>query len=328
MPQPAEIQGQHRQHRALRGEGLGRGHADLRSGAEVDAAVGLLGDGAADHVADAQRGAALALHLAQGRQRVGRLAALRDGEHQRVVVQRRIAVAQLAGVFHFDRQPGQGLDLVLAHQGRVPTRAAGGHDDAADRAELLRREVQAAELGRGGVAVEPAAHGVLDRLGLLEDLLEHEVREAALGDVAGLEVEHVDAVVDVALVAVDHAQAVGRDHRQLVVGQVDDLVGVAGQGRGVAGHEMLAGAHADDQRAAQPGGDQHVGPVAEEDRQPVGALELRQAPPARRRPAAGSRRPPCRPPAADASGNCRSDGRSPRCRSPSGTCSPRSAAAA
>ena len=143
-------------------------------------------------------------------------------------------------------------------------------------AELLRREVEAAELRRGGVAIEPAAHGVLDRLGLLENLLEHEVLEAALGDVAGLEIEHVNAVVDVPLVAVDHPQAVGRDHGQFVIGQVDDLVGVAGQGRGVAGHEMLAGAHADDQRAAQPGGDQHLRPMAEEDRQPVGALELRQ----------------------------------------------------
>ena len=186
MPQPAEIEGQHRQQRALRGERLGRGHADFRSRAEIEAAVGFLGDGAADDVADAQRRAALAFHFAQGRQRVGRLAALRDGEHQRVVVQRRIAIAQLAGVFDFDRQPGEGLDLVLAHQAGVPTGAAAGDDDAAQRAELLRREVEAAELRRGGVAIEPAAHDVFDRLGLLEDLLEHEVVEAALGDVARL----------------------------------------------------------------------------------------------------------------------------------------------
>ena len=289
VPQPAEVQGQHRQHRALRGERLGRGHADLRSGAEVDAAVGLLGDRAADHVADAQRGMALALHLPQGGQRVGRLAALRDGEHQRVVVQRRIAVAQLAGVFDFDRQPGQGLDLVLAHQGRVPTRAAGGHHEAPHRAELLRREVQAAELGRGRVEVEPAAHGVLDRLGLLEDLLEHVVGVAAQVDVAGLEVERAgrggrrgpeSRWID--------PQRVGREHGQLVVGQVDDLVGVAGQRRGVAGDEVLAVAHADHQRAAQPGGDHHLRPVAKDDRQAVGPLELRQGVAAPRPPAAGS----------------------------------------
>ena len=112
----------------------------------------------------------------------------------------------------------------------MPTRAAGGHDDAIDGAELLRREVEAAEDRRGGVPVEPATHGILDRFRLLEDLLEHEVREAALGDVAGVKIQHVNAVVDVPLVAVNHPQAVGRHHRQFMVGQIDDLVGVAGQG--------------------------------------------------------------------------------------------------
>ena len=97
------------------------------------------------------------------------------------------------------------------------------------RAKLLRREVEAAELRRRGVAIEPPTHDVFDRLGLLEDLLEHEMLEAALGDVAGLKIEHVNAVVHVSLVAMDHPQAVRRDDRQLVVGQVDDLVGITGQ---------------------------------------------------------------------------------------------------
>ena len=48
-------------------------------------------------------------------------------------------------------------------------------------------------------------------------------------------------------------------HGQFVVGQVDDLVGVAGQRRGVAGDEVLAVADADHQRAAQPGGDDTSG---------------------------------------------------------------------
>ena len=69
---------------------------------------------------------------------------------------------------------------------------------------------------------------------------------------------------------------VGRDHGQFVIGQIDDLVGVAGQRRGVAGHEMLVGPHADDQGAAQPGGDQHLRPLSKEDRQSVGPLELRE----------------------------------------------------
>ncbi len=144
------------------------------------------------------------------------------------------------------------------------------------RAKLLGRVVEAAELGGGGVAIEPAAHDVFDRFGLLEDLLEHKVLEAALGDVAGLEIEHVNAVVDLPLIAVNHAEAVGGDDGQLVVGQVDDLVGIAGQGRGVAGHEVFAGPNTDDQGASQSCGDDHLGPLAEDDRQAVGALQLRQ----------------------------------------------------
>ena len=41
-------------------------------------------------------------------------------------------------------------------------------------------EVQAAEVGGGVGVVEPAAQGVLQRLGLLVDLLEHVVLERAL----------------------------------------------------------------------------------------------------------------------------------------------------
>ena len=113
-------------------------------------------------------------------------------------------------------------------------------------AELLRREVQAAELRRGGVEVEPAAHGVLDRLGLLEDLLEHVVRDSRPWSTSPASRSSTWTLwIDVPLVAVNHPQRVGREHGQFVVGQIDDLVGVAGQRRGVAGDEMLAVAHAD-----------------------------------------------------------------------------------
>ena len=47
-------------------------------------------------------------------------------------------------------------------------------------------------------------------------------------------------------------------------------------GERVAGDEVLAVADADDERAAEPGGDDHVGTVAEHDRQAVGAAELRE----------------------------------------------------
>ena len=70
-----------------------------------------------------------ALRLAQGAQRVGRLARLAQDEDERAVVERRVAVAELAGVLDLDRQVREPLDQVLADQGRVPARAAGGEDD-------------------------------------------------------------------------------------------------------------------------------------------------------------------------------------------------------
>ena len=80
-----------------------------------------------------------ALGFAERRERVGGLAGLRDGQRHGVAVDRRVAIAEFAGVFDFHRQTGQFLEEVFADQARVITGAAGGHDDAIDLAELLRR---------------------------------------------------------------------------------------------------------------------------------------------------------------------------------------------
>ena len=125
MPHAAEVQGQHGQHGHLVGERLGAGDADLGAGVEVDAAVGLAGDAAADDVAQRQRRMPLALRFAQGGQRVGRLARLRDGQDDGVAVDRRIAIAELRGVFDLDRNAGELLEQVFADQGRVIAGAAG-----------------------------------------------------------------------------------------------------------------------------------------------------------------------------------------------------------
>ena len=55
VAEPAEVQGQQGQHGDLRRERLGAGDADLGAGVQVDPAVGLAGDRAADGVDDRQR---------------------------------------------------------------------------------------------------------------------------------------------------------------------------------------------------------------------------------------------------------------------------------
>src|SRR5439155_5993477 len=130
---------------------------------QVDAAVRLAGDAAAHHVAQRQRRVALALALAQRGQRVGRLARLRDRYHDGVAVDRRVAVAELAGVLYLDRDARELLEQVLAHQRRVVAGAARRQDDPLGAAQLLRVEVEAAEVGGGVGVVEAAAQGVLQR---------------------------------------------------------------------------------------------------------------------------------------------------------------------
>ncbi len=64
-----------------------------------------------------------------------------------LLVDGRIAIAELAGVLDLDGDAGVLLEQVFAHEGRVVARAARRQDDALDLAQPLRIEVQSAEMG-------------------------------------------------------------------------------------------------------------------------------------------------------------------------------------
>ena len=76
---------------------------------------------------------------------------------------------------------------------------------------------------------KPAAHRVFQRFGLLENLLEHVVRKAAQIDVGFLDRQVVHQMLDAAMVAMRDFQRIGGDHGDLMIGQIDDLVGPAGR---------------------------------------------------------------------------------------------------
>ncbi len=76
--------------------------------------------------------------------------------------------------------------------------------------------------------------------------------------------------------AVEDAPVFGRQHAHLLIVEVDDLVGVAGQGGRIAGQEALAFAESEHQRAAQASADEQVGIVEAEGGNAIGALEQRQ----------------------------------------------------
>ena len=92
----AEVDRHQRQRRQLRREALGRRHADLGPGVRVQRAVRRARDRRVDDVADREDAAAAGARLLHRRQRVGGLAALRDGDDEVAGADDRIAVAELA----------------------------------------------------------------------------------------------------------------------------------------------------------------------------------------------------------------------------------------
>ena len=130
IAEAAEIKREHPERENLAREGLGARHADLGAGMQVNSTVRLASDRGTDHVANGKRKVPLALALAEGRQCIRGFAGLADGDDDRVVVDRRIAVAELAGVLDLDGNLGELLDEVFAHLGGMVTGAAGGQNDA------------------------------------------------------------------------------------------------------------------------------------------------------------------------------------------------------
>src|SRR6266513_1259727 len=139
---------------------------------DVNAAVALAGDCRADDVYDPVRARTTRLRLAHGGERVSSLARLRDHDAECPVADDRIPVAQLGCVLDFHRNSGEALKHVLADQRRVPARAAGGDEDVVEPEELLVCHVESPELRRPLIGKEAATHAVLNRFGLLENLLE------------------------------------------------------------------------------------------------------------------------------------------------------------
>ena len=223
---PAEEQRQHRQHDALAGERLGAGDADLRPGVQVDAAVGLAGDRAADDVDDAQRQRALFLGFAQGRQRVGGLAGLADRDHHRVLFDDRIAIAELAGVGAFGDHLGQIFHQVIADQPRVPRGALAGQDEPLGLHQLARVIGQPAQDDPPLALLGPPAQAVAHGVGLLEDLLEHVVLVVAqlvfLELVLQLLMTGLTSMSSIVMVR----KLVRLQHGHLVVVEIDHLRGV------------------------------------------------------------------------------------------------------
>ncbi|SCJ17615.1 Uncharacterised protein [uncultured Flavonifractor sp.] len=270
--QVGEAQADEVDDRQLGGVGLGGSHGNLRSGPGVEHVVALPGDGGAHHVDDGQQSGPQPAGLPHGGQGVDGLAGLGDDQSQGSGGDDGVAVPELRGQGHLHRLAEQPLQGVLGGHAHVVGGAAGDDVDFVQRLQILRRQVQT--LQHHTAVLNPGGNGVPEGLGLLHDLLEHEVLIAALLRSGDLPVHVVLLLVHrLEVGVVIDLDAVGGEYGNLPVVQIVDLTGVLDDGGHVAGQEVEALPQAQNQGAVLPGGDEPVGTVGADDAQGIGAVD-------------------------------------------------------
>ena len=166
------------------------------------------------------------------------------------------------------------LQIVLADHADVVARAAGDDEDTGEFAHLLHGELQIAE--DDPAVLHARGDGAAQRLGLLHDLLEHEVLIAALFRGGNLPVDGKVLLFDLLLECVVDLDALARQHGDLAVLHIGHVARVLDDSRHVGGEEIAALAVAEQQRRVLARGDDAVRTVGTEHAERVSALDAAQ----------------------------------------------------
>ena len=251
-----ELEGQQVHHGHLGHVGLGSGHADLEARAREDHAVGVARGLAAHHVGHADHLGAALTRQAHGRERVRGLARLRDAHHQVVLVDHRIAVAELGGDVDLHVHPRPRLDGVAAHEPGVVGGAAGHEHDAAQVAQLvvvMPMSPSSTSSPTSRSATVSATASACSWISLSMKRLE----AVLLGSVL-VPVDLVNVALDGLALGVDEAGALGGHGHDLAVVHELNVAGLCQEGGDRGGDEALALAHSHHQRALLPGAHEHL----------------------------------------------------------------------
>ncbi|CAF3449092.1 unnamed protein product [Fusarium graminearum] len=256
----AQGQSEHDHGNELRGVGLGRGDTDLRTGVDVNTTVGEERDGGTDNVDDTNGQGTTLQAVAEGHEGVGSLTRLRDEDASVVTEDRGLSVKEIGSQLDGDGDLSKLLKDTTDSHARVVRGTASNEDDAAASADS--GDVGAETTESDGLVgdVETTTHGVDNGLGLLKNLLLHEVVELALHDLLELKLEGLDGSDVGAAIGLLEAMDGSVLVRVLNIDEVDL-------------HAAL-GLDTDDKRRTFSGGDDLMGVVDGLDEETVSTLEL------------------------------------------------------
>ena len=247
----------------MREIGLRRGNTDLGTGVQVDRAVRVAGGRAGKHVGHGHGQGFAVLSQPHAGQRVRGLARLRDDHGKRVAAEGRPPVAELRGVHRTRMYARPVLDRELTQHRRVPR---GSHAEQQHFSQPREVLVGGRELAEGNhtVICQAAAHGIRHCFGRLVDLLEHEVRVAALLGLAHVPVDVHQLRLDGRAVERGDLSPERRHRGHLAFTEHEDALGVRDDRSDVRSDVVLVIAETHHQGRVQARPDQKIGILSRE----------------------------------------------------------------
>jgi hypothetical protein len=190
--------------------------------------------------------------------------------------QARAAVAELAAEIGLAGDAGPALEQQAAIEARIVGGAAAQDQDALEAGGIgIEQGGGLAKVHRAILADMGFEQGA-QHARLFVDLLEHESFEAGAFRGFGAQGDRLDHGLDGRAIEGGQGHAGGAQFGDFAVVEIDDLLDAVQDGGHVAGDELLALAHADDEGAAAARGVENVRLVAEHDAEGVGPLGAAQ----------------------------------------------------
>ena len=217
----------------LRGIGLGGGNTDLRASVDMHTAVGHHGDGRTDNVDNTNGEGSPLQAVPERHKRISSLTRLRHEDAGVVTEDGGFTVEEIGRELDRNGDLGQFLKNTTNRHTAVVRGTASNEDNATAATDGV--DVAAKTTESNGLVgnVKTTTHGVDDGLGLLENLLLHEVVELALHNLLKLELKRLDCTnvgTTIGLFQTVNVERALVDVGDIVILEVHDLLGVLDDG--------------------------------------------------------------------------------------------------
>ncbi len=171
----------------------------------------------------------------------------------------RLAVAELRSVLHFDRYPAELLEQVFPDQAGMPGSTAGDDQYSVGVDEFIFMVDDAGQRHMRSLHINAAAHAVLQCFRLFENLFQHKMGIASFFQLAQIHFQLFDLGSFLDIGDRDNLGfLVPVEHRNFLVFQIDNLVCIFYDRRGIGSDEKFIIPDAYNERAAFPGNDQLI----------------------------------------------------------------------